>query len=182
MGGGGTPAAASTRRSSTTLFIEMRRLAIYAVTVLAGTVVGLFAWGLAEARLGLAAVDLALVLGLLWLAHRFPKPRFAGGTSARVLYLIAGSCGLFTIGVLRLVPVYAHQFPACGPARVGVCEPAGPVLNMTRIWLALAGIAVAFLTLLAGLMASVHQGRDRSERRPWHIRADQKGPYSDNVV
>lgn len=140
----------------------MRRLLVYSVTILVGAFVALVAWGLAEARLGLAALDLALVLGLLWLAQKFPKPRFTGGLASRILYLIAGSILLFAVGALFLLPVYGYQVPDCGPTRVGICEHMGPVLNMTRFWMVSAGFAVAFVMLLAGLMASAHRGGRRT--------------------
>lgn len=146
---------------------EMKRLLIYAVTLLAGTFVGVVAWGLAEARLGLGVLDVALVFGLLWLAQRFPKPQFTGGRAARVLYVVAGFALLFSVAALFLLPVYGHQLPDCGPARIGICEPAGPTLNTTRFWTASAGFTVAFVMLLAGLMVSAHDRIRRQGHRWW---------------
>jgi hypothetical protein len=70
-------------------------------------------------------------------------------------------------GVLLFLPG-TQLHPDCGPARVGVCEPMGPmILNTGRLWLAFIGVGGACLSLLVGLVASAYRGtRLGSDGRP----------------
>jgi hypothetical protein len=138
----------------------MKRLLFYALAVILGAVTGFFIWVWPGAWPGLTALGLALVVGLFWLAQRFPKPRFTGGRGARVFYVISAAAVLFTLGVAFFVSSVG-RFPC--PPTPQICE-FNTYTTTTKSWLMFVGGSIAFLALLAGLMASEHEPRAKFVR------------------
>jgi hypothetical protein len=137
----------------------MKRLLLYTLAVILGSIIGFFIWVWPGAWPGLTALGLVLAVGPCWIAQRFPKPRFTGGRGSLVFYVIAVVAALFTIWVTFFFSSTGHH--PCPPQVI--CE-LNTYTTTTKAFLIMGGGSVAFFALLAGLMASEHEPKAKFVR------------------
>jgi MFS family permease len=88
----------------------MRRLVLQGTAIVVGGAMGLLAWGWFEARGAFTVLGLATVIGLLWLARRFPEP----GRWQLAVAAIASLAGSITLAVLLPSSQICPVCPALG--------------------------------------------------------------------
>jgi hypothetical protein len=121
----------------------MMRLTLQGIAIMLGAASALLAWAWPEARSAFVVLGSAMVIGLLWLARRFPQP-------GRAQLAVAGAAvfiGIVTLAVLlpstRVLcdcPLPADTVRGC-PCRVDYHWP-------LRAAMTGAGVAIAGLLLL----------------------------------